>query len=298
MTTSRPGLLRLSRRAVQVALAALMSGPGAAGPAVAASTRESAPSVPTTTTPLSPRSPKGQPTPAARALTEAGCCARHWWSSDSLRVLFIDDPPGDAPLGIYAAPAGGGEVGLASLSVLGEDLPAGDAPLAATPSASLRLPAAAENVRLSPDGLSVAWTVGSSVPVNVHRRHPSLFVLGGPTDLRRRLAVLTGGDLVGWAEDGRAVVATGRVSADAVAGIWRVPIDGSPPALLAEADRPRGVRLSPTARWLAYYLAFQTDPARNGLWIAGTSGAAAHQVPAFGSYRWGADERLFFIPFV
>src|SRR3970040_1315252 len=143
MTPSRPGLLRLSRRAVQVALAALMSGACAAGPAVAASTREAAPSVPSTTTRLSPRSPKGQPTPAARALTEAGCCARPWWSSDSLRVLFIDDPPGD------------GEVGLVSLSVLGEDLPAGDAPLAATPSASFRLPADAENVRLSPDGSSV-----------------------------------------------------------------------------------------------------------------------------------------------
>src|SRR3972149_11872976 len=101
MTTSRPGLLRLSRRAV----------------------------------------------PAARALTGAGCAPRHWWSSDSLRVLFIDDPPGDAPLGIYAAPAGGGEVGLVSLSVLGEDLPAADAPLAPQPAPSLPPPAPARKLR-------------------------------------------------------------------------------------------------------------------------------------------------------
>src|SRR3970040_45056 len=100
MTPSRPGLLRLSRRAVQVALAALMSGACAVGPAVAASTREAAPSVPSTTTLPAPRPRPAHPPPAARARTEAGCGARHWWSSDSLRVLFFDDPPGDAPLGI------------------------------------------------------------------------------------------------------------------------------------------------------------------------------------------------------
>jgi hypothetical protein len=49
---------------------------------------------------------------------------------------------------------------------------------------------------------------------------------------------------------------------------------------------------------LAYYLAFETEPARDGLWVVGTAGKAARPVPSFGSYRWGADERLYFIPFL
>src|SRR3990170_2975976 len=67
---------------------------------------------------------------------------------------------------------------------------------------AFRLPADADNVRLSPVGTAVAWTVGGSLPVNVDRRQRSLWVVGGPTELRRRLAILTGGDLVGWADDG------------------------------------------------------------------------------------------------
>ncbi|MBM2843850.1 MAG: hypothetical protein HW404_1687 [Anaerolineales bacterium] len=281
MTTSTPGLLRLSRCVRLFALAGLLTGACARQSSIAATTESGVSGPLASATPLLPLSPTVQPTPSARVLTEAGCCTRHWWSADASKVLYIDDPPGDSPLGIYAAPTVGGEVSLVSTSV-----------------SAFRLPADADNVRLSPGGTAAAWTVGSSLPVNVDRRQRSLWVVGGPTELRRRLAILTGGDLVGWAEDGEAVIATGRIEADDAPGIWRIPIEGSPPTQLAEAERPRAARLSPTARWLAYYLAFETEPARNGLWIVGTSGEAARQVPSFGSYRWGPDERLFFIPFV
>src|SRR3990172_595076 len=148
-------------------------------------------------------------------------------------VFYIDDPPGDSPLGIYAAPPVGGEVSLVSTSVSGEDLAPGDAP-------------------------------------------PELMGAFDRGDPAFRLPA----------------------AADGAPGSGRIPIEGSPPTQWAEAERPRAARLSPTARWLAYYLAFETEPARNGLWIVGTSGEAARQVPSFGSYRWGADERLLFIPFV
>ncbi len=291
-----------SRRLVLLALAGLLTGACARQSSIAATTESGVSAPLANATPLLPLSSTVQPTPPARVLTEAGCCARHWWSADASKVLYIDDPPGDSPLGIYAALTVGGQVSLVSTSVSGEDLAPQDAPPEVVEALNrgnpaFPLPADADNVRLSSDGTAVAWTVGSSLPVNVDRRQRSLWVVGGPTELRRRLAVLTGGDLVGWAEDGEAVVATGRISADGAPGIWRIPIEGSPPTQLAEAERPRAARLSPAARWLAYYLAFETEPARNGLWIVGTSGEAARQVPSFGSYRWGADERLFFIPF-
>jgi hypothetical protein len=280
---------------LRLALAAVLAGACAPRPSLAASTEATVGEARASVTPLAPLEPTPMPTPAARALTEAACCARHWWSADSTRVLFIDDPPGELPLGIYAAPTNGGEVSLVSTSPFGEDLPPGDVPFRATPAVPFRLPANAENILLSPDGTAVAWTVGSSLPVNIDRRQRSLWVVAGSAVTRRRLAVLTGGDLVGWAEGGQAVVATGRVG-DGAPGVWLVPIDGSAASILAESERPRGTRLSPSGRWLAFYLAFESDPARNGMWIVPTSGGSARRVPAFGSYRWASDELLYLVP--
>ena len=41
------------------------------------------------------------PTPALQRLTTGGCCTQPFWSPDSQQVLFIDQPPPDAPLGIW-----------------------------------------------------------------------------------------------------------------------------------------------------------------------------------------------------
>jgi hypothetical protein len=211
----------------------------------------------------------------------------------------MDDPPGDPPLGIYSIQPEVGGPKLATTSLSGEGLPAADQPPQTGPpiDPAFRVPADAEGIFLSPDASSVAWTVGSSLPVNTDRRQRSLWVVSAPMEARRRLAVLIGGDLAGWAEDGRAVITTGRLAEDGQAGIWRVPIDGSSASLLSQANRPRGARLSPSGRWLAFYLAFEVDPSRNGLRVIRTSGGAERRVPAFGSYRWSEDERLCLIPF-
>jgi hypothetical protein len=258
-----------------------------------------APTSTATPTPFPPATSAGHPVPQARPLTEPGCCARHWWASDSSTVYFIDDPRGEEPVGIYGAPPAGGSVILTTTSVLGEGLPPEDAPpqLEPKPAAAFRVPADADNIRMSQDGTSVAWTTGSTLPVNVDRRQRSLWVVTAPGAPRQNLALLTGGELVGWAEDAKAVVATGRLAVDGPAGVWRVPVDGSTPSLLVQADRPRGARLSPSGKWLAYYLAFEPEAERNGLWLVETSGGSARLVPWFGSYRWSRLERLFVIPF-
>ena len=149
-----------SRRLVLLALAGLLVGACARESSIGATTEGSVSLPLASATPLLPLSPTVQPTPSARVLTEAGCCARHWWSSDGSRVLYIDDPPGNSPLGIYAAPTVGGEVSLVSTSVSGEDLSPEDAPPELMGAfdrgdPAFRLPADADNVRLSPDG--TAW---------------------------------------------------------------------------------------------------------------------------------------------
>lgn len=298
MIISSPGRIR---RSLLTVLAGLLGVAGGACSARPAATPVETPerTIPASPTSLAPATMTPQVAPPAHALTEAGCCARHWWAADGAAIYFVDDPPGDRPRGIYTAGPHGEGVTLATTSIAGEGLPPADAPPQIAPSVdpNFRLPADADNVELSPDGASVAWSVGSDLPVNVDRRQRSLWVVAAPLEARRRLAVLTGGDLVGWAADGEAVVATGRLAGDAPAGIWRIPIDGRPPTMLAAADRPRGLRLSPSGSWLAYYLAFESDAARNGLRVVGTSGETERPVPAFGSYRWGQGGHLYLIPF-
>jgi len=60
--------------------------------------------------PLPTASPTPTPTPAPtlRQLTSSGCCVEPFWSPDSQRVLFLDKPSPDAPVGFYGVGLQGG----------------------------------------------------------------------------------------------------------------------------------------------------------------------------------------------
>jgi len=106
-----------------------------------------------------------------------------------------------------------------------------------------------------------------------------------------------GGDLIGWAGDGKALVVSGRLTEGGQGGVWRVPLDGSPTLLLAPGERPRSAVLSPLGEWVAFYLAFEDDPSRNGVWIVHTSGDGVQSLPGLASYRWGREGQFLFVPY-
>ena len=243
-----------------------------------------------TLTPLAPLEPTPVPQASALPLTEPGCCARPWWSDDGSQVLFVDDPPGDQPLGVYAVSMDGREPQLASVSISNGGLspPDGSVP---------RLPDSARNVQTSPNGDKVAWSQGSTEPTNVDRRQWSLWVVELQGVAAVRVLTVIGGDLIGWAGDGAALVLSGRPSQGGPSGVWRVPLDGGAPLLLAPGERPRSAALSPSAGWVAFYLAFEEDPSRNGVWAVRTSGEGAQSLPGLASYRWGREGHLLYIPY-
>ena len=117
-------------------------------------------------------------------------------------------------------------------------------------------------------------------------------------DGSRALRVVTtfGGNFIGWTEDEANLLVSGRLSSYDPRGIWVVPLDASPPWLLFGADRVRDPLLSPDGRWLAFYLAFDTDPSQDGLWLVKTDGSQQHHLPFFGSYRWRSADQLLVIP--
>lgn len=68
---------------------------------------------------------------------------------------------------------------------------------------------------------------------------------------------------------------------------------------LATFDFIRGISVAPGGGYLAFYVVFQSDPARNGVYtLATTPGAQPVQADWFGAYRWRSDHELYYVPLV
>jgi hypothetical protein len=154
------------------------------------------------------------------------------------------------------------------------------------------VPARGRSVLISPGATRIAWTeVNDELPPD--QQVVSFWVANLDGTDARRVATLRRGGLSGWISDD-VLLLTGRESAGAPEQVlWRQPIDGSPRVELARAERLRSPSLSPSGAWAAFYVTFDADPGRNGLWLARTDGSDRRKLPAelFGSYQWRGCSR-------
>ncbi|MCK5053696.1 MAG: hypothetical protein KAR65_05440, partial [Anaerolineales bacterium] len=58
----------------------------------------------------------------------------------------------------------------------------------------------------------------------------------------------------------------------------------------------RSLLLSPAGGWLAFFVTFENQPDRNGLWIIGMDGSEKHHHSFIGAYRWRGEGQLLVIP--
>ena len=51
--------------------------------------------------------------------------------------------------------------------------------------------------------------------------------------------------------------------------------------------------LSPSGQWIVYYITFDADPSKNGLWLVRTDGSERRQLDreVFGAYQWREGAR-------
>jgi Tol biopolymer transport system component len=261
--------------------------------------------------------PTATPTPAPVLvqLTTGGCCVQPFWLADGSRVLFIDKPAADAPVGLYGVSVTEPEPAPILVSERVEDSQAvGQYRVETTERTTtiVRLadgerwtvPAAGRNVVFSADQSRIAWTV-SDDDLPPDRQVTAVWVANVDGSAATRVATLRRGGLSGWiGED--ALLVNGRESADSREQVlWALALADGSLRELARAERLRSPLLSPSGRWVVYYTTFDQDPARNGLWLVGTSEDAAAPVllprELFGSYQWracaGCDETLLVIPF-
>ena len=256
------------------------------------------------------------PPPQAIQLTEGGCCTQPFWSPDSQQVRFIDQPAADQPVGIWgvslaeplAAPqfvTDRLEESTASPRYLIET--GGDATVIERRSDGERwtVPAGGRTVFISPGETVIAWAAtNSDAPSSQQVTTLSLANLDGSG--AQQIATLPRGGLSGWIDEDTLLISSRDSLESREQALSAYNLTDGTRTELARAERLRGQVLSPSGGWLVYYITFDADPEKNGLWVVSTDGQQSIQLgdDLFGSYQWRPcaqrcspeDDRLVIVP--
>jgi Tol biopolymer transport system component len=245
------------------------------------------------------------PTPVLRQLTTGGCCVMPSWSPDSKQVLFIDKPSAQSETGYYAVdvdhvqePKLIGPVGIYSpdrslvaypidVRTVVEKLSTGDRWV---------MPNDGRAVEFSPDNRRVAWEV-EAISGPYDQRQNDIFMANYDGTDAVKVARVYGGGLVGWLPRGLSMMFLGRPSLSTHDSTLTVLDLRTNEAIdLVKAERISGVSISPEGSWVDYFISFNSDDKRNGIWVQRTDGSAARKLDMWGAYQWRDDSHLLVIP--
>jgi hypothetical protein len=262
-----------------------------------------------TSTPAPTPTPSPTPRPPLKQLTSGGCCVQPSWSPDSKQVWILDKPSADAPPGTYAVNIDEPMklpfrvldlVGLYSRDLSLVAYPDGRDTIVERLKTGERwtIPNQGQAVVFSPDAKRIAWEIEESnadQPFDQRRAQIYLARFDGEDPVL--VATVYGGGLVDWIDDQR-ILFSGRPSLDvrertlvALDITHNVAID------LVTAERIGGIAISPGGSWLVYFITFDEDASRNGIWIQRTEdGSGARRLDFWGAYQWRDDSRLLYIP--
>ncbi len=261
-------------------------------------TATASPTPTVTPTATSTSTPTPEPPLQAVQLTTGGCCTQPFWSPDSQEVRFIDQPADDQPVGIWGVPVAESlaapqfvterlEESTASPRYLIET--GGEVTVIERRSDGQRwtVPAGGRNVQISPDETRIAWAVtNSDAPSSDQVTALWLANLDGSE--AQQIASLPRGGLNGWIDDDTLLISSrdNQESREQVLSALSLTDGGR--TELARAERLRGQVLSASGGWLVYYITFDPNPDKNGLWVVRTDGGQSIQLgdDLFGSYQW------------
>ncbi|MCJ7567266.1 MAG: hypothetical protein MUO58_06975 [Anaerolineales bacterium] len=249
--------------------------------------------------------PRNNPRALPVRITDGGCCPYPLWSLDSEWVMLFDaGEKGDAP-GLYSIPkAGGSPTQLTErIGVYSQDWS-----LVAYPEAGAVyierwvdgdrwvIPSQGRRVYFSPSGRQIAWEFGSRGIRHPDLRQQAIWLADVDGGAAHEVITVNGGQFIGWAAGEEAIIVFGRLAPYGPAGIWRVSTEDGAGRLLFEVEKPRSLLLSPAGGWLAFFVTFENQPDRNGLWIIGMDGSVKRHYSFIGAYRWRGEGQLLVIP--
>ena len=288
------------------ALAVASATPAATDTVAPSATPSWTPTRPPTATPAPTATPTVIPLPTR--LTEAGCCYGPFFLDGA--VTFIDKPSDKEPAAFYAVSAAGRRARLAE-SRMGVFMNGGayfryeaegrivierrkdKGQLIFSAWDDVENPS---NIALSPDGEQVSWSVRE---------------MEGPYDERRtevwraalqdaegeKVMSLFGGGLSAWLPDGRWLMSGRHAIEEEDRTLFVYDLESRQSVELFQALSFRSVSVSPDGQWVAFVVAFDPKPERNGLWLATTDGTQRMKVDFFGAFAWRDATHLYYMPY-
>jgi hypothetical protein len=253
--------------------------------------------------------PTATPTPLLKPLTAGGCCVQPGWSLDSNQVLFIDKPSANAPVGLYAVDIVTGAL-KPPLRVAPVALYSRDRSLITyldkqktivekvSTGEKWIIPNNGQLVAFSPDEQKLAWTdQDDNDYVPYDQRRSDLYIANMDGTQATRIARVYGGGFVGWLPSSAKILLSGRPSLDVRERTLSVfDLAAKTFTKLVGAERISGVSISKEGTWIAYYITFDADQSRNGIWLQRTDGSPPRKLELWGAYQWRDDGHLLVIP--
>ena len=250
------------------------------------------PTVQPTNTPIPTPTITPTPTPALIQLTTDGCCVMPSWSPDSKQILFIDKPGPQVETGVYAidiadrsaGPQLAGRVGLYSPDRSLVAYPQDTRTLVEKISSGERwvIPNNGQSVEFAPDNQHLAWEA-EAISGPYDQRQNEIFVSNLDGKEATKVARVFGGGLVGWLPRGLGLMFMGRPTLSSHDSTLTVlDLRANVAADLVTAERISGVRMSNDGAWVSYFISFNDDEKRNGIWVQPTDGSEARQIDLVG----------------
>jgi Tol biopolymer transport system component len=158
------------------------------------------------------------------------------------------------------------------------------------------MPNNGQAVVFAPDDRHVAWE-SEAISGPYDQRQNEIFIANIDGTDSGKVARVYGGGLVGWLPRGLGLLFEGRPSlATHDSTLTVLDLRSNVAADLVKAERIDGVTLSNEGTWVAYFISFNADGQRNGLWVQRTDGSGARKLDLWGAYQWRDDGRLLVIP--
>jgi hypothetical protein len=250
-------------------------------------------------------------TPSGRQITTGDCCTQSYWNEDSAEVRFIDQPGPDAPLGIWGVDLTQTvlepQLVTERLGVYSPDGTLVAYPDRATGLAVIErladgqqwvLDTQERGLRFTPDSRRVIWTAYDEDAPGDTRMETTWLANVDGTDARVLLQARRT-DTVAWLSDDELLM-TRRIPGGSDEQLFTLSLaDGGQSELFQVSPRLRGLALSPDKRYMVYYVTFETESEKNGVWLIDLQNPEqpAQKLPFFGTYRWRDNQRLIYVPF-
>jgi Tol biopolymer transport system component len=158
------------------------------------------------------------------------------------------------------------------------------------------MPNNGQAVEFAPNNRHVAWE-SEAISGPYDQRQNEIYVADIDGKNAERVTRVYGGGLVGWLPNSTSLMFLGRQSLQTHERTLTVlDLNTNTAADLVTVERIAGITLSNKGTWVAYYISFNEDDTRNGIWVQRTDGGDARKLDQWGAYQWRDDAHLLMIP--